>query len=90
MSLVMVRSDSLFSDNAFLPCKNSSLGAVSQVKSAQNIADMPLDRADAFAVATAVRKQAIVLTGDPEFESVDDLSEIEWLKVAYVKNHPRD
>jgi predicted nucleic acid-binding protein len=39
-----------------------------------------LSYADAFAVATAIREQAIILTGDPEFESVEDLVEIEWLK----------
>ena len=43
-------------------------------------ANHALSYADAFAVAAAMREQAIVLTGDPEFESVDDLIEIEWLK----------
>lgn len=36
--------------------------------------------ADAFAVAAALREQAIVLTGDPEFETVEDLIKVEWLK----------
>jgi len=39
-----------------------------------------LSYADAFAVAAAIREQASVITGDPEFESVEDLVEIEWLK----------
>jgi predicted nucleic acid-binding protein len=38
-----------------------------------------LSYADAFAVAAAVHKQAVVLTGDPEFESVEDLVKVEWL-----------
>ena len=39
-----------------------------------------LSYADAFAVASAIREQATVLTGDPEFEFVADLIKVEWLK----------
>ena len=35
--------------------------------------------ADAFAVATAIDKKAMVLTGDREFKSVSDLVQIRWL-----------
>ena len=39
-----------------------------------------LSYADAFAVAAAMREGAIVLTSDPEFETVEDLIKVEWLK----------
>ena len=39
----------------------------------------PLSFADCFAVATAVRENAAILTGDPEFKHVQKLVEIEWL-----------
>jgi predicted nucleic acid-binding protein len=39
----------------------------------------PLSYADAFAVATAMKHDAVVLTGDPEFRAANDLVEIEWL-----------
>ena len=39
-----------------------------------------LSYADAFCVATAQRVDATVLTGDPEFESVERLIRIRWLK----------
>jgi hypothetical protein len=39
----------------------------------------PLSYADAFAVSTALRMQAIVITGDPELHTVDHLVEILWL-----------
>ena len=42
-------------------------------------ASHPLSYADAFAVATAIHQKAIVLTGDPEFESVEMLVTVEWL-----------
>jgi len=42
-------------------------------------ASHPLSYADAFAVTAAIRHQAIVLTGDPEFESVETLVTVEWL-----------
>lgn len=38
-----------------------------------------LSYADAFAVAAARREQAVILTADPEFSSVEDLVKIEWL-----------
>jgi PIN domain nuclease of toxin-antitoxin system len=35
--------------------------------------------ADAVAVATAIREDAVVLTGDPEYKAVADLVQVEWL-----------
>lgn len=43
-------------------------------------AQYTLSYADAFVVATAVRETAIILTGDPEFESVETMAGVEWLK----------
>ena len=42
-------------------------------------AQFPLSYADAFVVALAQREGAIILTGDPEFQSVEDMVAIEWL-----------
>jgi ribonuclease VapC len=39
----------------------------------------PLSYADAFAVATALRENASVITGDPEFKRVEGLVAIDWL-----------
>jgi predicted nucleic acid-binding protein len=38
-----------------------------------------LSFADCFAVATAQRENAVILTGDPEFKNVATLVEIDWL-----------
>jgi len=40
----------------------------------------PIPYADCFAVATAVRERAAIVTGDPEFKKVKSLVEIEWLR----------
>jgi len=42
-------------------------------------ANYPVAYADAFAIAAVQRHRAIVITGDPEFESVKELIHIEWL-----------
>ena len=42
-------------------------------------ADYPLSFADCFAVATARRESAVILTGDPEFKQIEHLAKIEWL-----------
>jgi predicted nucleic acid-binding protein len=39
-----------------------------------------LSYADVLAVASANRESAIVLTGDPEYQSVGDLVKVEWLQ----------
>ena len=43
-------------------------------------ANYPLSYADAFGVAVAIEKNANIVTGDPEFQSVETLTKIEWLE----------
>ena len=38
-----------------------------------------LSFADCFAVATAQRENAVILTGDPEFKTVEKFVKIDWL-----------
>jgi ribonuclease VapC len=42
-------------------------------------AKYPLSYADCFAAAQAIRSEASILTGDPEFKEVEALVAIEWL-----------
>ncbi len=42
-------------------------------------ANYPISYGDCFAIATAIRENAIIVTGDPEFKKVAKLVEIEWL-----------
>jgi ribonuclease VapC len=35
--------------------------------------------ADAFALATAIRMNAVIVTGDPEFRRVEHLVTVNWL-----------
>ncbi|HUI44379.1 MAG TPA: type II toxin-antitoxin system VapC family toxin [Nitrospirota bacterium] len=42
-------------------------------------ANHPLSFADCYAVATALRENATIVTGDPEFKDVRKIDEIEWL-----------
>lgn len=42
-------------------------------------ANHAISYADAFVVALAVRENAIVITGDPEFENVEQMVKVEWL-----------
>ena len=51
-------------------------------------AQYALSYADCFAAALAMRVDAAVVTGDPEFEQIKDIVEIEWLP-AKPKNAPR-
>lgn len=39
----------------------------------------PISYVDAFVVALARRESAVILTGDPEFESAQDVARVEWL-----------
>lgn len=52
----------------------------SQVLDAARLkAQFPVSYADAFAVATAIREGARLVTGDREFQSVAHLVEIQWI-----------
>ena len=42
-------------------------------------AKYPLSYADCFAAAQAIRSEASILTGDPEYKAVEKLAAIEWL-----------
>ena len=43
-------------------------------------ANYRISYADAFAIATAVEYNGTILTGDPEFETVEKFVSVEWLK----------
>lgn len=49
------------------------------IEAAKIKASYPLSYADAFAVATALRNDAAIITGDPEFKAVMKLVQIDWL-----------
>lgn len=49
------------------------------MKAAAIKAGHPLAYADAFAAALAVSEGGILVTGDPEFEQVEDFLSIKWL-----------
>ncbi|MFC1820008.1 type II toxin-antitoxin system VapC family toxin [Thermodesulfobacteriota bacterium] len=42
-------------------------------------AEYAISYADCFAVATALRVEASIITGDPEFKKVDRLVKIDWI-----------
>ncbi len=48
-------------------------------KAAEIKARHPISYADCFAAATAIRFQASILTGDPDFKKVGGLVPVEWL-----------
>lgn len=54
--------------------------AFSDVMQAAKIkAQYPISYADCFAVATAIREKAVIITGDPDFKHVEKIVEIDWL-----------
>jgi ribonuclease VapC len=57
-----------------LPADEQTVFAAAHIK-----ANHALSYADAFAVAAAIGENAVLLTGDPEFESVEPLVRVEWL-----------
>lgn len=59
-----------------VPASREAVLAAAHIKAGHTIA-----YADAFAVAAAQALDAVVLTGDPEFESVKELVGIEGIKV---------
>ena len=58
-----------------LPADEQAVFAAAHIK-----ASHALSYADAVAVASAIQENAVVLTSDPEFETVASLVTVEWLK----------
>ncbi len=56
------------------PCPDDLVLEASEIK-----AQYPISYADAFAVATALREDAGIVTGDPDFKKFKDLVAVEWL-----------
>ena len=49
------------------------------IEAAKIKAQYPISYADCFAVATAVREKATIITGDPDFKQVEKIVTIDWL-----------
>jgi ribonuclease VapC len=62
-----------------LPIRRVSNSFADILEAARIKAQYPISYADAFAVATAQREQATIVTGDPEFRQVEHLVAVEWL-----------
>lgn len=48
-------------------------------RAAEYKADFSISYADCFALASAVERKALLVTGDPEFKKVEHLVEISWV-----------
>ncbi|MGA9531765.1 MAG: type II toxin-antitoxin system VapC family toxin [Anaerolineales bacterium] len=57
-----------------LPVNRQTVLAAAHIK-----ASYPIAYADAFAVVAAQEQNGTLVTGDPEFESVKDIVQIEWV-----------
>jgi len=62
-----------------LPIQPISNSFTDVLQAAKIKARFPISSADAFAVATASRMHATVVTGDPEFRQVEHLVTIDWV-----------
>jgi len=62
-----------------LPIQRAPIDFDLVIEAAKIKARHPLSYADAFAVATALRHDAAIITGDPEFQSVKDMVTIQRL-----------
>ena len=63
-----------------LPLKIISASDSTVLEAAKIKGQYPISYADAFAVAAAVQKKAVLVTSDPEYKKVEKLIKILWLK----------
>lgn len=62
-----------------LPITNLGNTVQEVIHAAKIKARYPLSYADCFAVATAIKEKATIVTGDPDFKHVEKIVGIEWL-----------
>lgn len=58
-----------------LPADDQTVFAAAHIK-----ANHPISYADAFVIVAAQNLNGIIMTGDPEFQDITELAQIEWLK----------
>ena len=58
-----------------LPVDRQTVLAAAHVK-----ANFPVAYADAFAIVAVQEHEGTLITGDPEFESVKDIVQVEWIR----------
>jgi uncharacterized protein len=62
-----------------LPIRCVTNGCADVMEAARIKAEFSLSYADCFAVATALKEQAPIVTGDPEFKKVENIVKVDWL-----------
>jgi predicted nucleic acid-binding protein len=60
-----------------LPADEQTVLAAAHIK-----ANHAISYADSFVVAIAIQEDAVILTGDAEFQSVEALVQVEWLEIT--------
>jgi len=65
-----------------LPIEIMSVDEQTVLAAAHVKANHAISYADCFAVATAIQENATIVTGDPEFHSVESIVKVEWLQTS--------
>ena len=60
-----------------MPADEQTVFAAAHIKASHAIS-----YADSFGIAVAIQENATIITGDPEFHSVETIVKIEWLQTA--------
>jgi predicted nucleic acid-binding protein len=60
-----------------MPADEQTVFAAAHIKASHAIS-----YADSFVIAVAIQENATIITGDPEFHSVETIVKIEWLQTA--------
>jgi ribonuclease VapC len=74
------KAEEIIAHIRMLPISVISVSDSSVMDAARIKGQYPISYADAFAVSTAVRIGATLVTADPEYKAVSKLIEIAWLK----------
>jgi ribonuclease VapC len=75
----MERAEAVMNSIVALPIQRLPNGYHDVLAAARLKAYFPISYGDAFAVATAQRESATLVTGDPEFHAVEHLIPIRWI-----------
>jgi ribonuclease VapC len=73
------RGEEIFSSFLLLPIERVAADFDLVLSASKLKAELPVSYADCFAVATAMRYEATVVTGDPEFRRFESRVEIDWI-----------
>ncbi|HAW50115.1 TPA: hypothetical protein DCX16_04110 [bacterium] len=78
--MALIRQKCLLKLFRLLPIKTVPITEDLVFQASEIKAEFSIPYCDCFAIATSIKKNGIIITGDPDFKKVEKVVKVEWIK----------